>query len=82
MRIIDDWLHGIEKWKASHDTNERDLLIEQVFEVPDIGPWKSTAKSLLIMAGEIQTIEFTLKEKEKPNDQETDSDANLASSQN
>jgi len=44
---------------ASDDRNERDLLIEKVFEVPEIGPWKATAKSLLIMAGEIQTIEFT-----------------------
>jgi hypothetical protein len=66
---------------ASHDTNERDLLIEQVFEVPDTGPWKSTAKSLLIMAGEIQTIEFTPKDREKQNDQETNSDADRGSSQ-
>jgi Family of unknown function (DUF6338) len=44
---------------ASDDRTERDLLIEQVFEVPQSGPWKSTSKSLLIMAGEIQTIEFT-----------------------
>jgi hypothetical protein len=27
--------------------------------VPEVGAWKPTAKSLLIMAGEIQTIEFT-----------------------
>ena len=66
---------------ASHDTSERDLLIEQVFEVPDTGPWKSTAKSLLIMAGEIQTIEFTPREQEKLNAQETNSDADLATSQ-
>jgi hypothetical protein len=38
---------------------DRDLLIERVFEVPDSGPWTSTAKSMLIMAGEISTIEFT-----------------------
>jgi hypothetical protein len=44
---------------ASDDRSERDLLIEQVFEVPETGAWKPTAKSLLIMAGEIQTIEFT-----------------------
>jgi hypothetical protein len=44
---------------ASDDRTERDLLIEQVFEVPDHGPWKPTSKSLLIMAGEIQTIEFS-----------------------
>jgi hypothetical protein len=44
---------------ASDDRTERDLLIEQVFEVPDGGPWIPTSKSLLIIAGEIQTIEFT-----------------------
>jgi hypothetical protein len=44
---------------ASEDRSERDLLIEQVFEVLEVGAWKPTAKSLLITAGEIQTIEFT-----------------------
>jgi hypothetical protein len=66
---------------ASDDRSERDLLIEQVFEVPDVGPWKTTAKSLLIMAGEIQTIEFTPEQRERQNDQETNSDPAVASSQ-
>jgi hypothetical protein len=57
---------------ASDDRSERDLLIEQVFEVPEIGPWKTTAKSLLIMAGEIQTIEFTPEHRSEVHE-ETDS---------
>lgn len=56
---------------ASDDRTERDLLIEQVFEVPDTGPWKPTAKSLLIMAGEIQTIEFTPQQRNEIHDQKT-----------
>ncbi len=51
---------------ASDDKADRDLLIEQVFEVPDAGPWKPTDKSVLIMAGEIQTIEFTPEDRNEP----------------
>jgi hypothetical protein len=58
---------------ASDDRMERDLLIEQVFEVPDSGPWKTTAKSLLIMAGEIQTIEFTPDQMKENHVKEADS---------
>jgi Family of unknown function (DUF6338) len=54
---------------ASDDRTERDLLIEQVFEVPERGPWISTSKSLLIMAGEIQTIEFTPNHRNESNDE-------------
>jgi hypothetical protein len=57
---------------ASDDRTERDLLIEQVFEVPDSGPWISTCKSLLIMAGEIQTIEFTPEGRTETHDEATD----------
>src|ERR1035437_34364 len=60
---------------ASDDRTERDLLIEQVFEVPDTGPWKATAKSLLIMAGEIQTIEFTPEQRSEVHE-EADNHAN------
>jgi hypothetical protein len=53
---------------ASDDRSERDLLIEQVFDIPDAGPWVPTNRSILIMAGEIQTIEF-LRERIDENDQ-------------
>ena len=44
---------------ASSRPDERDLLIEQVFEIPDDGgPWTSTNKSVFIASGEIRTIEF------------------------
>ncbi|MGL3208294.1 DUF6338 family protein [Bradyrhizobium sp. BR 1433] len=43
---------------ASDAPSERDLLIEQVYEIPDDGPWTPTRKSVLIMSGEMQTIEF------------------------
>jgi hypothetical protein len=43
---------------ASSDPKERDLFIEAVYEVAENGPWKPTGKSVLIVAGEIRTIEF------------------------
>ncbi|MER8427641.1 DUF6338 family protein [Mesorhizobium sp. M1403] len=50
---------------ASSRPEERDLLIEQVFEVPDDGPWTPTNKSVLIASGEIRTVEFTPIERNK-----------------
>nr|WP_029926232.1 DUF6338 family protein [Ochrobactrum sp. UNC390CL2Tsu3S39] len=44
---------------ASSRSDERDLLIERVYEVPETGPWTATNKSVLISGGEIRTIEFT-----------------------
>ncbi|RWM10449.1 DUF6338 family protein [Mesorhizobium sp.] len=44
---------------ASSRPDERDLLIERVFEVGDNGAWTPTNKSVLICASEIRTIEFT-----------------------
>jgi hypothetical protein len=43
---------------ASSQSDERDLLIEKVYDVPEDGPWIPTNKSLFIAAGEILTIEF------------------------
>lgn len=43
---------------ASSEPEERDVLIEQVFEIPDEGPWTPTNKSVLITSGEIRSIEF------------------------
>lgn len=51
---------------ASSRPEEHDLLIEQVFEVPEDGPWTSTAKSVLIASGEIRTVEFTPIERSLP----------------
>ncbi|PAQ03769.1 DUF6338 family protein (plasmid) [Mesorhizobium mediterraneum] len=50
---------------ASSRPEERDLLIEQVFEVPNDGPWTPTNKSVLIGSGEIRTVEFTPVERNK-----------------
>jgi hypothetical protein len=43
---------------ASDQAAERDLFVEQVFDFDETGPWQPTSKSLLIVAGEISTIEF------------------------
>jgi hypothetical protein len=46
---------------ASSDVKERDVLIEQVFELDpenEDGPWVRTDKSVLIAGGEIRSIEF------------------------
>ncbi len=43
---------------ASTDKGERDIYIEQVFDVDDSNKWTATKKGLLIGAGEIRTIEF------------------------
>ena len=66
---------------ASDDRTERDLLIEQVFEIPDAGAWVSTSKSILIMAGEIQTIEFIPQERIEEHDQKAADRADAADDQ-
>jgi hypothetical protein len=43
---------------ASSRPEERDLLIEQVYEIQKDGPWTPTNKSVFIGSGEIRTIEF------------------------
>ena len=43
----------------SSDPSERDIYIQQVYDVDDDNNWSSSAeKALLIIADEIQTIEF------------------------
>lgn len=44
---------------ASTDPLERDLLLVDVHNIPDDGPWQPTGKSVYIAAGEIRTIELT-----------------------
>lgn len=44
---------------ASSVAEERDLLIEQVYRVPEgDGEWVAVGRSVLIAAGEIRTVEF------------------------
>lgn len=45
---------------ASSEPTERDIYIEQMFEIPedDHAPWAPTSRSVLIFQGEIRTIEF------------------------
>jgi hypothetical protein len=42
----------------SSDSSERDLFIEQVYEVKDGEPWGERGSSVWIAHGEIQTLEF------------------------
>lgn len=51
---------------ASSQPDERDLLIEQIFDIPEIGPWIPTNKSVFIGPGEIKTIEFIPVERSIP----------------
>lgn len=44
---------------ASTDPAERDLLLTDVHDIPDKGPWVPTGKSVYISAGEVRTIEFS-----------------------
>jgi hypothetical protein len=55
---------------ASSDKGERDLYIEQVYDIDDTNKWIATSKSLLISAGEIRTIEFWPLSQEKNDEQE------------
>lgn len=66
---------------ASDDRTERDLFVEQVFEILDAGAWVSTSKSILIMAGEIQTIEFIPQERIEEHDQKAADRADAADDQ-
>lgn len=43
---------------ASSDPKERDLYIQQVYEIDDQNVWHPRDSSVLIAAGEIRTIEF------------------------
>jgi hypothetical protein len=52
---------------ASSDVRERDLYIEQVFDIGDDNKWTPTQKSLLVCSGEIRTIEFWPVTKEDEN---------------
>lgn len=52
---------------ASSDMAERDLYIEQVFDIDDENRWTPTRKSVLVCSGEIRTIEFWPVAKENEN---------------
>jgi len=43
---------------ASSEPDERDLYLEQLYEVDDTGQWTRSDQGVLIAAGEIMTVEF------------------------
>jgi len=54
---------------ASSIPNERDLFIQEIFDIDEDNRWIPTEKSVLIAHSEIRTVEFWPVKKENPNEQ-------------
>ncbi len=61
----------------SSDPKERDLYIEQVYEIDENNVWHARENGVLIAAGEIRTIEFWPYRKENNHDHPTDINTRL-----